>query len=252
MQSTDYQHQGDHWGPIATILWSALLAIIYVVAQGLTTGVYLGITRGNISSAELRSILPELEHDGLLLSFSAFVAVVVCCPLILVIAKLKRNSNLKDSLGLVLPSKLQALRWFLIIAAFCALSDAVSLLLGRPIVPEFLVKAYASMQKPWILWLAVLLGAPLFEELFFRGFLITGLAVSLLRWYGAVIISSAAWTLIHVQYDIFGLAFIFVLGLILGATRVQTGSTLLTMCLHSLVNLGATIETLIHLHYESA
>src|SRR2546423_15306883 len=121
MQSTNHQHQRHHWGPIATILWSALLAVIYVIVQAVTVGVYVGITRGNISSAELRSILPELKDDGLLLSFCAFIDVVVFCPLILVIAKLKRGSNLKDSLGLVLPNKRQALRWFLIIARLCAL-----------------------------------------------------------------------------------------------------------------------------------
>ena len=101
---------------------------------------------------------------------------------------------------------------------------------------------YASIGSPWILWLAVIVAAPLFEELFFRGFIIKGLAESRVRWPGAVVISSGLWSLIHLQYNSYELVFVFVLGLILGVARVKTGSTLLTFLLHSLVNLAAMSE----------
>jgi uncharacterized protein len=110
-----------------------------------------------------------------------------------------------------------------------------------------MVKAYSSLASPWILWLALLVAAPLFEELFFRGFLIKGLSASALRWYAAVIISSVMWAAIHIQYDLYGMATILVLGFILGTARIKSGSTILTMLLHSLTNLVATGEVIIYL-----
>lgn len=251
MQEIDSKPQSPHWGAFGTILWSALVVILFVISQALTAIIYLTITRPGLTSAQLQAIGPELMHDGVLLSISTFVGAAVVCPLILVIAKLKRGSKLKEYLGLTFPNKRQWLWWFLVVAAFCLSHDLLSLLIGKPIVPDFMPKTYSSMKDLWILWLALMVGAPLTEELFFRGFLIKGLAGSPLHWYGAVMISAAGWALIHLQYDFYDVATVFVLGLFLGTARVKTGSTLLTMGLHSLVNLGATIETVIRLHATS-
>ena len=76
------------------------------------------------------------------------------------------------------------------------------------------------------------IAAPLSEELFFRGFLIKGLSASTLRWYGAVIISSVMWAAIHIQYDLYGIATVLVLGFILGTASIKSGSIILTMLLH--------------------
>jgi membrane protease YdiL (CAAX protease family) len=43
----------------------------------------------------------------------------------------------------------------------------------------------------------------------------------------------------HTQYELFFLTQIFVLGLLLGWIRWRSGSTLLTIMLHALVNAGA-------------
>jgi membrane protease YdiL (CAAX protease family) len=241
------EYQQKTWGPISTILWAVFIAIAFVLVQSLTVVGYIVTTMGRISPVQLVSVARALQYDGLLLSLCSFATLIVCCPLIVGIVKLKRGSNLREYLGLTLPSKRHVLQWFCAIAAFCVLSDVISFLVGEPIVPEFMLKTYASLKAHWILWAALLLAAPLFEELFFRGFIIKGLSVFPLRWYGAVIISSAAWAVVHAQYDIFGVTWAFVLGLILGTGRVKTGSTLLTIFLHSFVNLGATVETAIHL-----
>ena len=69
----------------------------------------------------------------------------------------------------------------------------------------------------------------------------------MLRWYGAVIISSVMWAAIHIQYDLYGIGTILVLGFILGTARIKSGSIILTMLLHSFTNLVATAEVAIHL-----
>jgi membrane protease YdiL (CAAX protease family) len=235
------------WGPVGTILWGGFILGLLVTTQAVTVVFYILLTRGVISPGQASALAADLRYDGFLLSLCTFVSTLVCGPVIFGAVKLKRGSKLKEYLGLTLPTRRQIFRWFLIMIAFMALTDAVSILSGKPIVSEFMVKAYSSLRSPWILWIALLVAAPLLEELFFRGFLIKGLADSMVRWYGAVVISSAAWALVHVQYDLYGITTVFVLGLLLGTARVKTGSTILTIFLHSFVNLGATVEVVIYL-----
>ena len=244
------EQRPNFWGPLATILWGLLIAFVIVITQS-ATAIGYALTKGILPSSQVPAVVTKLQYDGLLLSICTFTSAVVCWSATLVVIKLKWGSRIKEYLGLVLPTKRQVLVWFLAVFGFVVLSDGLTFLVGKPIVPEFMSKAYTSLSSPWILWVALLVAAPLSEELFFRGFLIKGLSASALRWYGGVLISSAAWSLIHFQYDIYGVATIFVLGLIFGAARVKTGSTILTMILHSFTNLAATIEVVIKLHRMS-
>jgi membrane protease YdiL (CAAX protease family) len=88
----------------------------------------------------------------------------------------------------------------------------------------------------------VVIVAPISEEVAFRGFLFRGLSASWLGVSGTLIATSAAWTAMHVQYDAFTLAQIFLIGLLLGWIRWASGSTLLTIGLHMLANLAATVQ----------
>ena len=91
--------------------------------------------------------------------------------------------------------------------------------------------------------------APVSEEIAFRGFLFRGLSASWLGVSGAIIATSAAWAAMHVQYDVFTLAQIFLIGLLLGWIRWASGSTLLTIMLHMLANLTACIQAAIKVEW---
>ena len=56
---------------------------------------------------------------------------------------------------------------------------------------------------------------------------------------------SALWAVIHTQYDWYGIFQIFLIGLLLGWVRWRSGSTLLTIVLHALINAWATLQTII-------
>ena len=92
-----------------------------------------------------------------------------------------------------------------------------------------------------LLWLAVVVAGPIVEEALFRGFFFRGIQCSKLGAPGAIIITSVLWSALHLQYDTFEIATIFVFGLLLGCVRWQTGSLYLTIILHSLSNLVPTI-----------
>lgn len=103
----------------------------------------------------------------------------------------------------------------------------------------------------WLFVLLVVVVAPIYEELVFRGFLMGVVlrAKSTLsikqRWLFATVFSSLAFTAIHLQYDWFGLGLIFVLSLIFSWARLVSGSVFLPMVLHFLNNSLAMVVYLL-------
>jgi membrane protease YdiL (CAAX protease family) len=231
-----------------TLLWAVLIGVAFLFVQIFAAAFYIVLTMGGPPPrAQLHDVLASLQFDGRLVSLCSFATAFVCVPLIIGIVKLKRGARLKYYLGLTRPSLRQFWGWSLFTIAFCLLSDAVFILFHQPTVSEFMLKTYTSTSPRWILWLALAVGAPVFEETCFRGFIFTGLAASRLRWQGATLITALLWAAIHVQYDWYGISAIFALGLVLGTARAMTKSTLLTMFLHCLINLVAIAETAIAL-----
>ena len=60
---------------------------------------------------------------------------------------------------------------------------------------------------------------------------------------GAILIPSAIWAAMHVQYEVFFIVQIFMLGLVFGVLRWKSGSTSLTILLHAIVNLSSLLQT---------
>jgi len=123
--------------------------------------------------------------------------------------------------------------------------DLLSRALGREITPGFMGDVLKSAQADGALWLLVIafcIAAPVSEEFLARGFLYRGWSESFLRPAGAIVLSSMAWTSLHLQYDWFFFGQVFSIGLLLGYLRYRTGSTWLTVVLHGLNNLAATIQ----------
>lgn len=229
------------WGPFGTLAWSVLITIVFLVAQFFILLIYTFPAR-ELPREEAKAAFMNLRFDGIFLSVCTFAALLVCTPLILGIVKLKRGSNLEDYLALRRPSLRQLLRWSLFTLAFCLLSDGIAYLLDQPILPDFMLKTYWTASPRWLLWLALVIAAPISEEICFRGFMFKGIAASRLGWAGATIVTAILWAAIHRQYDWYGISFVFGLGLLLGTARAKTHSTLLTMWLHSLINLLATAQ----------
>jgi membrane protease YdiL (CAAX protease family) len=124
--------------------------------------------------------------------------------------------------------------------------DMVSRALGREVTPGFMGEVLKSAQADGALWLLVVafcVAAPLSEEILSRGFLYRGWSESRLGVVGAIVLSSLAWTSLHLQYDWFFFGEIFSIGLLLGYLRYRSNSTWLTIVLHGLNNFAATAQT---------
>jgi membrane protease YdiL (CAAX protease family) len=95
------------------------------------------------------------------------------------------------------------------------------------------------------IWIGMVIAAPIAEELLFRGLIYRGLADSRLGAFGAVVITSLAFGLVHCPG--FGwprVAGTACIGLLFGWVRWHTGNTWVAMVAHAVMNvMGATLLT---------
>jgi membrane protease YdiL (CAAX protease family) len=219
----------------------AAIAIVFVVLQTvvLFTGVEFDVNAGE---AQVDEQIAALAQDGYFLSLATFATTLVGCVIIAGVVKLKKGSRLREYLALRTVRLRTMLTWIGLTLCLIVLTDVLSTLVGRPIVPDVMLNFYETATPMWMLWVALIIGAPLFEETFFRGFLFKGLESSVVGLAGAVLVTAALWALIHVQYEAYEVSIIFLGGVLLGAARSRTGSLLVPLAMHAVVNLVATIE----------
>ena len=154
-------------------------------------------------------------------------------------------------LGFVLPRKSHVVVGVIAVIAFIALGDATSFLLGQNVVTPFQRDIYRTADAAgWLpaLWLVVVVVTPIGEETLFRGFLFRGWHRSPRDAWPAIAITALLFAMMHVQYDFFVILQIFGSGLLLGWFRWASGSTILTMLMHALINFEGMLETLLVHH----
>jgi CAAX protease family protein len=89
----------------------------------------------------------------------------------------------------------------------------------------------------WLLALLVVgVGAPLSEELLFRGFLLSALARSRLGFWGGAVFSTALWTSLHAGYSAVGIVEVFLIGIFFSWLLWRTGSLRVAIFCHALYN----------------
>jgi membrane protease YdiL (CAAX protease family) len=190
--------------------------------------------------------LRTATYDGVVITIGALASVPMQVAVLAFAAHL-RSWKPQDYFALNVPK-----RGEVIFAAFCVIAltmafDALMYVSGRDVVPPFQADAYQSAKDAgWLigLLLAIVVVAPVGEEIVFRGFLYRGLlrpGHEVL----AIIAISLAWALLHIQYDWLGMAQIFTAGLVLGWFRWASGSTSVTIVMHVLINAEAMLETAI-------
>lgn len=216
--------------------------IVFTLIQAVFLGLYVAATTGNLRHADLAQEALRLRTDGDVIAIATLLTTILCLPLIVAIVKLKSGARLADYLPMTAPPGRVLARWLLFTGIFILASDAISLLTGNPVVPQFVERAYVSSDFKALLWIALVLAAPLFEETLFRGFMLSGFSRSWLGLSGAVVLTAAAWAVIHFQYDWYGIMTVFVFGLLLGAARIRTGSLIAPILIHAIVNGFAALE----------
>lgn len=183
---------------------------------------------------------PPTPLDGLPLTLILGVGTLIAAPFgiaaVLGIVRYQFRESTRDYLALRGPSVRQALLWTLALALFVIAFDLLGQWLERPPIPDFMRQILIGPGPKVLLWLAVVVAAPVFEEILFRGFLLGGLARTRLGGLGALAVSSVLFGIIHTQYDLFDMSAVLALGAVLGLSRLYSGSTWLPVALHTAHN----------------
>ncbi len=197
--------------------------------------------------------LPDLSGDGVAVTLVIFVSTPIQVLLLATFAQ-RGGGNAIGDLGLKLPSRGEVVFGIICVAALIVAGNIVSWLVGHNVVTSFQSDIYrtagAAGWLPWIwLWLAVTVVAPIGEEILFRGFLLRGWLRASHEVWPVIVVTALLWAVIHVQYDWYVITQVFSFGLLLGWIRWASGSTILTILLHGLINFEGMVETFIGLQW---
>ena len=223
------------WGIFETVLWILLAVFISVIVAVPTLALWNG---GKLSQS--------LMSDGQLPSLAVLVSTAVQVEVLAWVAR-RRGWQAADYLGWVVPEPRDAAVTLALIVALILVFHALDYVLDRSdLVSSFQINRYRSAREAGglvMLWIAWVAAAPLGEEIMFRGFLYRGWARSPRAVVPAVVVISALWAILHVQYDWLVILQIFLDGLALGWARWRSGSTTLTFAMHAFHNTWALVET---------
>ncbi len=223
------------WGIWATLAF-AILAFV------------LGQAMGFAVLSLVKSIDPSrVDSDGTAVAIYTLISnPIEIVTLVLAIQLL--GTDALEYLGLDVPRPREVAIAVAALAAAIVLADAVTFALGKDMVPAFQLELHRTAREegslPW-LWLAIILAAPVGEELLFRGFMFRGFVHEPRDAVPGILVISLIWSMLHVQYDWFGTAQVFAIGLLFGFVRWRTGSTTLAILMHVLLNLESVVETVI-------
>lgn len=100
------------------------------------------------------------------------------------------------------------------------------------------LRPFWELARSRVVWLAaivIVVGAPLAEELLFRGFLLPALTKTRYGFRGAAVISTAGWTALH-TYSVIGTLEVFLIGLFFSWLMWRFANLWLPIILHGLYN----------------
>jgi hypothetical protein len=239
------------WGLWATLGFSVLVVAVYVIASIGVAVCFALRLKGDMPESEFSDIIIGLTDNGFVASITYIVVSGLGIGLIVLLCWLRKGIGVADYLALK-PFGLKALLfWTALVAVFLTIYYLLSLIIQFQDVTALYMPLYETAEYISLFFLAVTVISPLFEEIFFRGFLYRGIAASRLGVGGAVLVSSLFWAGIHLQYDVTQISIIFALGLLLGVARAISGSLYLTVTLHSVYNMIAFAWILLADHFNA-
>jgi uncharacterized protein len=189
------------------------------------------------------------DHDGTAVAILIIIANPVQV-ITLVLAARMTGADALDYFALRMPRWRDAGIAIAVLAAVIVLGDALTAALGRDLVPPSELDLYRSAQQDGtlsLLLLALIVVGPVGEEVLFRGFLFRGFIQEPRDSLPGILAIALIWSVSHVQYDWFDASLVFALGVIFGYARLYSGSTLLVILLHMIVNCESLAESAIAL-----
>jgi len=217
------------WRPWRAVLATAGIILVAILAAA--------VMIGSTSPGGLTARAHLDQETAVLATLALWQAITIGLT---VVASRLYGGHIRDVLALRAPAgtPIVYIKSLLTLLALQALVSAVQYFAGgedrfadlRP-----MVRLVGSAQLLLAL-LVVGVGAPLSEELLFRGFLFSALAGSRLGFGGAAIVTSASWAALHYGYTPIGLTEVFLVGVLFAWLLWRTGSLWVAIFCHAIYN----------------
>ncbi|HPR63378.1 MAG TPA: type II CAAX endopeptidase family protein [Thermoanaerobaculia bacterium] len=237
----------ERWGAWSSLWLSLVVLAVFLIFNTVVAVAFLVLHQVQYPNVDFEQNVTWMASSGLVMAVASLVSTFPAIGMIYLFSWMKRRRKPLEYLNLSSVSLRVFAFWIGATITFAILSDVLTVLLNKPIVPDVMVTMFETAGSRSLLFLAVVFAAPLFEEALFRGFLLPGIQS---RWgpAWAVVLTAAGWSVLHFQYDLYGILTIFAGGVMLGLARILSGSTYVTMILHSLWNFIAFVEVAFHVH----
>ena len=221
------------WSP----LWAVAMAIVVQAGLQLAGGV-----GGTLAVAAIAGVSPQdLSGQQLLVGLLAFLLLSQVCIIALTwwAAGLfggDRREVLQADRGA--PGVGEVVIAIGGLALLLGIFNALVYLLRPDLFFADMQQFLPMIQKPfWPLTaLGVGLGAPLSEELLFRGFVLSALAQWRFGFWPAALLMNAVWTTFHLGYSVVGLLEVFIGGVYMSWLLWRSGSIWLPIICHAATN----------------
>ncbi len=214
-----------------------------LVSGALILGAYLVLQFAATVIAVVMLDLDPAERMGDLVALGVLSSAIPCTLLVLLIIGRERDIGPRSRLALFPVRAATLLGWVVAAIVLLQLADLATVELGRSPVPPVMETIFETTRYTALLWFALVVAAPVFEEVLFRGFLYEGLRRTRIGAMGTIVVTTLLWTLLHVgQYDQYFLTLIALIGILLGLARERTGSLYVPLAIHAVNNLLGTLQ----------
>lgn len=246
MTDSNNQIDNNYWGLWSTIGFSLLILVTFVITQTVAFFIYAQSKLNDHPDVNEAVFLSSLVNNGDAISIAEITAAILGIAITFFFIYLRKRQSIEDYLLLHAVTLRTILKYLALMAVAMIIMAVIAIISEHP-TPQVMVDIYRSAKYPALLWFALIIAAPFFEEILFRGFLFEGLQRSALGLIPTAIITSAIWASIHLQYGLYEIVLIFFIGLLLSYAKVKSQSLYIPIAMHVLMNLVATLEIALNL-----
>lgn len=213
-----------------TVLLSMIMLMVFFASQLIGVVLFANLVLQDAGTLTIADKVVQGSANGTLMSLAIGFTLVMVVGCIYLFIRLK-HSRMTDYLALKPFSWYVFLQCGALLIVLNVIINLVTVWLDRE--PMMFMDNLAQSAHPlWLLMLSMVVFAPIYEEVMFRGFMWTGLASSKLGIWGASIVTSVVFAVIHLQYGVVELVGIFCLAMLFSFSRIMSGSLLLPIVLH--------------------
>ncbi len=215
-------------GYLVIVLSQIIAAIVVGVLEAQKTGV-------TPDESEMQRIF----EDGDLIGFSFPPGMIAVVVLITIVIKFRRKCTVTEYLALnSLPPGI-ILRWVGLAGLVMIANFASDFAFNRPNVPAWTEAVFNSVDYKLLFVIGLTISGPILEEVLCRGYVLRAWMESKLHPCLAILLVTSLWTLMHLQYDLYDMSWVFILGLLLAYSRIRSGSLYPAIAIHCAWNFSS-------------